>query len=188
MGETTAISWTDHTFNPWIGCSGSRPAASTATPRPWTSDGVKKLRWGPTAPRVRTSPANWKQPLKWNRKAAAEGVRRRVFCASMADVFEDRAELVPWRSDLFDLIQATPWLDWLLLTKRPENLPRMLPVWGGAFANIWLGTTVEDQQRANERIPALLAVPAAVHFLSCEPLLEHVHLRRRPLRDREARR
>jgi protein gp37 len=106
--------------------------------------------------------------------------RRRVFCASLADVFEDRPELDAPRQRLFDLILQTPNLDWLLLTKRPEVMADYLTgsfcgnnahAWGNGWPNVWLGVSVEDQQRAKERIPILLSVPAAVHWLSCEPLL-----------------
>lgn len=204
MAETT-IEWADYTFNPWVGCQRVSPgcehcyaeAYDKRVGGAWVAvdegrNRFKMLRWGPKAPRVRTSPANWKKPLKWDREAAEAGVRKRVFCASLADVFEDRAELVAWREDLFGLICMTPRLDWLLLTKRPENVTRLWPetirepggpgvaVTGGPgpveWRNVWLGTTVEDQRRANERIPQLLRVPAAVRFLSCEPLLEAVDL------------
>lgn len=121
------------------------------------------------------SPAYWKQPEKWNREAKRDGVRRRVFCASLADVFEDRPDLVSPRARLFRLIEECDALDWLLLTKRPENMLRLAAVWCGKWpANVWAGTTVEDQRRADERIPELLRVPAVVRFLSCEPLLEAV--------------
>jgi protein gp37 len=101
-----------------------------------------------------------------------------VFCSSLADVFEDRAELAPWREDLFDLIERTPNLIWQLLTKRPQNVrPMTRARWFyGLPANVWVGTTVEDQQRADERIPHLLNIPARVRFLSCEPLLDDVRL------------
>lgn len=199
MGENSSIQWTHHTFNPWVGCQRVSPGCTNCYAEAYdkrvggakiteVSAGVamtyKTLRWGPKAPRVRTSVQNWRKPLAWNRAAEAAGERHRVFCASLADVFEDRPELVEWRAQLFDLIDATKHLDWLLLTKRPENLSRMLP-WGrdpeeagSPWPNVWLGTTVEDQQRANERIPELLKVPAEVRFLSCEPLLERVDLSR----------
>ncbi|MDP1824926.1 MAG: phage Gp37/Gp68 family protein [Archangium sp.] len=209
MAENSKIAWTTHTFNPWWGCQRVSPGCQHCYAEALDkrvgggvdpADGVKKTRWGPKAPRLRTSPANWRQPLRWNRLALEVGERHRVFCASMADVFEDRPELATWRLDLFDLIRKTPQLDWLLLTKRPEGIRRllsaslalmppsfaqepgttahMLSMWltGDPPANVWLGTTVEDQQRADERIPALLSVPAVVRFLSMEPLLEHVEL------------
>lgn len=190
MGENSGIQWTHHTFNPWVGCQRVSPGCENCYAEAYDKrvggavdpfDGVKRLRWGPRAPRVRTSEANWRKPLKWNREAGEAGERHRVFCASLADVFEDRSELREWRTELFALIHATPNLDWLLLTKRPENIDRLWPkafIGPGAksWPNIWLGTTVEDQTRANERIPELVKVPAAVRFLSMEPLLEPVDL------------
>jgi protein gp37 len=113
----------------------------------------------------------------WDRKAKIAGIRNRVFCASLADVFDNQ---VPeeWRMELWSLIFCTPNLDWQLLTKRPQNIAKMLPAqWGIGWDNVWLGTTVENQQEADRRIPHLLDVPARVHFLSCEPLLGPVSLR-----------
>jgi protein gp37 len=104
-------------------------------------------------------------------------VRRKVFCCSLADVFDNQVPL-EWRADLWDLIAATPHLDWLLLTKRPQNMAKMLPdlaPWW-PWSNVWLGTTAENQIEADRRIPHLLATPAAVRFLSCEPLLGPLHL------------
>lgn len=141
-----------------------------------------RVKWGPQGTRQRTSVANWRKPLQWNRQAEREGRRFRVFCASLADVFEDRPELVPWRAELFGLIEQTPSLDWLLLTKRPENVVETLPTkwrphkWGRLPDNVWIGTSVEDQSAADARIPHLLRIPARVRFLSCEPLLGLVDL------------
>lgn len=201
MGENSSIQWTTHTFNPWVGCQRVSPGCEHCyaesydrrvggVPKNQRADPkVAESRWGPKGRRVRTAGANWKKPLAWSKTAEAAGERHRVFCSSLADVFEDRPELVAWRRDLFEVIRATPALDWLLLTKRPGNIKRL---WPGALTvngspwfnepgerdwpNVWLGTTVEDQQRADERIPELLKVPAVVHFLSCEPLLERVEL------------
>lgn len=133
---------------------------------------------------------DWSEPHRWNRAAEGAGERHRVFCcASMADVFEDRPDLAAARARLAALIRETPALDWLLITKRPENAARLwadawAASWNGAdslgfeWANIWLGTTVESQAMADERIPHLLRVPARGHFLSCEPLLGRVNLHR----------
>jgi protein gp37 len=114
----------------------------------------------------------WRGPVKWNRDAQAAGVRARVFCASMADVFEDHPDVGVHRDRLWPLIETTPWLDWQLLTKRPENVAAMVP-WSGTWpTNVWIGTSVETQRFADQRIPVLLALTgAAVRFLSCEPLL-----------------
>lgn len=178
MAENSKIEWTDSTFNPWVGCTKVSPGcdhcyAETQMVR------RKFVEWGPNAERRRTSEGNWKQPHKWNRDAAMTGVRRRVFCSSLADVF-DNAVPDAWRDDLWALIGATPFLDWLLLTKRPQNISKMLPrltdVLPRPWPNVWLGTTVENQAEADRRIPHLLAVPAAKRFLSCEPLLGPVDL------------
>lgn len=182
MGENSNIEWTDHTFNPWIGCTKVSPGCANCYAEREFDHRHHKAKWGAGQPRVRTSPGTWAQPLRWDRAAAKAGVRARVFCASLADVFDHEVD-PQWRSDLFALISQCPHLDWLLLTKRPENMTRMLPVgWltgeTEPWPNVWLGTTVENQATANERVPHLLEVPARVRFLSCEPLLGLVNLRR----------
>lgn len=163
MAENSQIEWCDHTFNPWIGCT-------------------KVSAGGPEGVRVRTSVANWKKPLKWNEQAKAARRRFSVFCASLADVFEDKPdqpEMDEWRRDLFALIDATPNLDWLLLTKRPENVQRLWPFgWYDeqfTWPNVRLGTSVENQEQADKRIPELLQIPAK-NFLSMEPLLGPVDI------------
>lgn len=136
--------------------------------------------WGPSATRIRTTPTYWKQPLKWNKRAESSGVRERVFCASWADVGEDHPDWVQPRRDLVQLIKATPALDWLLLTKRPENLVRLFrdAGWYGSWPkNVWAGCTVENQAAVDERIPHLLKVPASIRFLSCEPMLEPANIK-----------
>lgn len=184
MGENSSIQWTDHTFNPWIGCQKISPAckhcyAEVSTPARTLRAGGLEV-WGPpaTTERKRTSRANWLKPLAWNRTAERTGKRIKVFCASLADVFEDHPAVAPWRAELFTLIERTPLLDWQLLSKRPENLREMLPAsWlANPRPNVWLGTTVEDQASARDRIPELLATAAVVHFVSCEPLLEAIDL------------
>lgn len=181
MAETK-IEWADFTFNPWLGCSKVSPACRSCYAEAWAKrSGL--VQWGDQAERRRTSESNWRQPLKWNREAEQAGERRRVFCASLADVFEDHPTIMPgWRADLGRLILDTPNLDWLLLTKRTENVLRLAPdfwvyisgVIGGLPKNVWIGTTVENQEMADRRIPELLKIPAAVRFLSCEPLLEAI--------------
>lgn len=182
MSGNTEISWCDHTFNPWHGCEKVSPACANCYAEerskgwPGFYDGIKKpLLWGPDSERRFFGPKHWEEPLKWNRQAHKDGVRRRVFCASMADVFEDRDDLVQARADLFLTIEETPHLDWLLLTKRPENIESMLPKWshlnGRPFPNVWYGTTVENQEQATLRVPLLLQVPAVVRFISYEPAL-----------------
>lgn len=187
MTKNSSIEWTHHTFNPWWGCT-KVSAGCTHCYAEALSNRWRKAEWGPRGVRIRTSEANWREPLKWNRKAGAAGVRERVFCASMADVFEhkpDQPELDDWRRDLFRMIVKTPHLDWLLLTKRPhlvnETIERVTgfsdsEMWFAGARNVWIGTSVESQETADERIPHLLHIPASVRFLSMEPLLESVDL------------
>jgi protein gp37 len=183
MGENTAIEWADHTFNPWIGCTKVSPACDHCYAERLATARLG-VAWGPCAERRRTAASTWTQPLAWNRKAQREGRRFRVFCASLADVF-DNAVPAHWRGDLWQIIHETPHLDWLLLTKRPQNIAARLPdagrhgvpAWGAGWPNVWLGTTVENQAEADRRIPHLLSVPAAKRFLSMEPLLGPVDLR-----------
>ena len=183
MGKQTKIEWTHHTFSPWRGCTKVSPGcahcyAETMSKRNPAVLGV----WGDRGTRVIAAESYWRQPLKWNAAAAKAGERRRVFAASLADVFEDRPELCSPRQRLFHLIGQTPNLDWLLLTKRPENVGPLgvrQQLWypqDGLPRNVWLGTSVEDQACADERIPHLLRTPAAVRFLSVEPLLGPVDL------------
>lgn len=171
--KDSAIEWTHHTFNPWWGCQRVSPACENC----YAESLAKRYGhdvWGPGSDRRMMSDNHWRQPAVWNRT----GERQRVFCASMADVFEDRRELDKPRQRLFDLIGQTQNLDWLLLTKRPQNVDRMVPVDGWWPGNVWLGTTVEDQRRAEERMPHLLSHEARVRFLSCEPLLGPLDLRK----------
>lgn len=176
MGENTAIGWTDHTFNCWWGCLRVSPGCEHCYAEV-LREAHRPQDLGPakTTARRTFGEAHWREPLTWNRKAAKEGVRRRVFCASMADVFEDHPTANAEREKLWDLIRATPWLDWQLLTKRPDNIARMLPAdWGGGYPNVWLGTSVENSDYYH-RITALEAIPARVRFLSCEPLLGPIY-------------
>lgn len=181
MAENSSIEWTDHTFNPWIGCTKVSPACDNCYAETWAKRGGNGHLWKPLVQPRRSK--TWRDPIRWNAKAEAEGRRHRVFCASLADVFDNQVDPA-WREDLWALIHDTPHLDWLLLTKRPQNIAKMLPgtdgrwpsdysrgVWGDGWPNVWLGTTVENQAEADRRIPHLLAVPAKVRFLSCEPLL-----------------
>ena len=170
MGGNTKIEWTDATFNPWIGCQKVSAGclhcyAETLTQR------YKWVEWGPQGVRQRTSPGNWKKPLMWQRKAERDGVRRRVFCASLADIFDTQAPEGA-REDLWELIRTCPDLDWQLLTKRPENALTMLPVdWGRGYSNVWIGTTAEDQKAYDRRWPILQDVPARLRFVSYEPAI-----------------
>ena len=176
MAKNSHIEWTNHTFNPWWGCQKVSPACDNCYAEVWAKR-VGQTVWGYEAPRRFFGEAHWREPLKWNQQAFAARTRARVFCASMADVFERRASLNKERERLWNLIDHTPNLDWLLLTKRPQNILSMTP-WGDAWPqNVWVGTTVENQRLAELRLPYLLALPAAVRFLSCEPLLGPLDLR-----------
>ncbi|WP_375263235.1 phage Gp37/Gp68 family protein [Palleronia sp.] len=174
MAETS-IEWCDFTFNPWTGCQKVAPECDHCYAEGWAKRSGH-VGWGPTADRRRTTAATWSKPRKWDAVAGAKGIRRRVFVASLADVF-DNAVPDDWRADLWALIRECPNLDWLLLTKRPQNIAKMLPDdWGDGWPNVWLGTSAGTQETADRNIPALLAVPAAVRFVSAEPLLEFVDL------------
>jgi protein gp37 len=187
MGETTAISWCDSTFSPWVGCAKVSPGCQNCyaldydkrvggVPIGQRTDKTKPLlRWGPGAPRTRTSVAYWKQPLKWNRAAEKSGKRHRVFCGSLCDVFDAEAPEGAL-GDLLRLIDATPSLDWLLLTKRSGRLAEVRLDYGAWARNVWLGVTVENQEQAEKRIPLLLAQDVTVRFLSIEPQLGPVDL------------
>lgn len=180
MAENSKIEWTDHTFNPWIGCQKVSAgcdhcyAESLAKRYGWVEWGQRKT--DATEPSVggrkRTSEANWRKPILWDKDAKRTSKRPRVFCASLADVFDNQVDQ-SWRIDLFELIGNTEHLDWLLLTKRPENIAKMLPTnWNVEdYANVWLGTTCEDQDAYDRRWPILSKVPAAVHFISYEPAI-----------------
>lgn len=175
MGRDSKIQWTDHTFNPVWGCAkvseGCRHCyAETLSIR------FGKGIWGPKASRRTFGDKHWNEPRRWNRAAEKEEVRRRVFCGSMCDVFEDHPTVNVARVRLFELIQETPWLDWLLLTKRPENVLPFLDA--PLSSNVWMGTSVEDQAAADRRIPVLLKIPAAIRFVSAEPLIAPISFKK----------
>lgn len=177
MGENSKIEWTDHSFNPWWGCTKESAGCANCYAE------AQAARWGSwfgaDVPRRKMSDAYWREPLKWNKKALAEGVRRRVFCASMADICEDRDDLLTYRAELMRLIEQTPALDWLLLTKRPWNFNKMFGRrWNSDWPeNVWAGTTAENQDAADIRVPNLCDIQKAkVRFLSCEPLIGQVNL------------
>ena len=215
MAEDSKIQWTTHTMNPWRGCTKVSAGCANCYAETMSGRNPKVLGvWGPNGTRVVASEAQWRLPPKWDKAAALAGERHRVFCASLADVFEDwrgpmcdasgnrlhRGEgwvqgtvisrhwysespcddepepllTMGWvRFRLFDLIEQTPHLDWLLLTKRPENVAEMVPEkWHDGFPrNVWLGASVENRAEVG-RIDVLRRVPAAVRFLSVEPLVE----------------
>lgn len=177
MAENSGISWTDNTFNPWIGCTKVSPACDNCYAETW--DGrFGGGRWGPRASRTRTKVKNWNRVRRWQRDAAADGVNPIVFCASLADVFDNHRSIeTSWREDLWQLIRETPDLCWMLLTKRPQNIARFLPAdWGSGYANVALGASAENQEECDRRVTALLDVPAVCRFLSMEPLLGPVRV------------
>lgn len=202
--ENSKIEWTDHTFNPWIGCTKVSPACENCYAERDMDLRFGKAKWGPKGSRVMTSQAYWRKPIQWNREAMQAGRRYKVFCASLADVFESwdgpitsscgkhlvhgvngfitgdneqaescsRVTMGDVRRKLFELIDETPWLDWLLLTKRPENVVLHWP--GHARHNVLLGATVESQKMAFQRLPYLLSARGLFVervFVSAEPLL-----------------
>jgi protein gp37 len=202
MGANTGIQWADHTFNPWIGCTKVGPGCDHCYAERDFDIRLKRVQWGAGKPRLRTGDKNWQQPRRWNRKAALlrsawdtfiagyeglttselaargfhEPTRPRVFCASLADVFDNE---VPqeWRDALWALIRETPHLDWMLLTKRIGNVSKMLPAdWGDGYPNVWLGVTVVNQAEADRDIPKFLAIKAHTRFLSIEPVLGPIDL------------
>ena len=179
MAKDSKIEWTDHTFNPWVGCTKVSPGCDHCYAESWSKrSGL--VKWGKN-PRRRTSEAYWRAPLKWQALApfflSHRGRRQRIFCASLADVFDNKVDK-SWRADLFILIKSTPGLDWLLLTKRPQNIAKMLPAdWPAEGAhNVWLGTTAENQEHYDLRWSVLANIPAVVRFISYEPAIGPVRL------------
>lgn len=180
MAENTKIEWAHHTFNPWEGCQKVGPGCDNcyAEARNARFAGGQAVNWGPGAPRRRTSAGNWAMPVKWNRQAQAAGIRFRVFCASLADVFDNEVD-PQWREDLFTLIERTPHLDWLLLTKRIGNVGNMLPVpfdFDRHYPNVWIGATIVNQAEADRDLNKLLEIQARVHFISYEPALGPINI------------
>lgn len=178
MAENSKIEWTDHTFNPWLGCTNVSPGCDRCYAESWSKrSGL--VKWG-NNPRKRTSEGYWRAPLKWQADAAEfqakHNRRQRVFCASLADVFDNQVD-PKWRADLFTMIDNTPALDWLLLTKRPQNIRKMIPGnWGKGRPNVWLGTTAEDQVRYDMRWKHLQQIPAVIRFISYEPAIGPLRL------------
>lgn len=203
MGEVTKIGWTGRmvfdpvtgmvifrngaSWNPWIGCAHASEGCKFCYAEDQMDTRWGKVVWGNTAnsTRVRTSPENWGKLIQWNRKAEKEGIATRVFIASLADVFEPRAELTPWRRDMFALLERVRSLNLLVLTKRAGLMPEMIEEATGVEANewlrlnphVWLGTSVENQRWADERVPQLGKLKPTVRFLSVEPMLGPVDLR-----------
>ena len=173
------IEWTYYTFNIVWGCEKVSPACKFCY-----AEGTSRWRgfnnlWGPGSERRVLSESYWREPLKWDSAANKSGERRRVFCSSMADVFEDHATVNEQRERLWELIEITPHLDWLLLTKRPENFSRFLPWYESELSpkNVWLGVTAENQKYLDLRVPLLLEAAARFHFISYEPALGPIDAR-----------
>jgi protein gp37 len=195
MGKITGISWTDHTFQPWWGCTRVSPGCANCYAERYSKRWGFDI-WGPDKPRRFFGDKHWAEPLTWNRAAERDGVRRRVFCASMADVFEEHVGLDEQRARLWQLIEKTKSLDWLILTKRPENIERMLPQHWSSFGyfqlhnelpdgnpfprNVWLGITAENNDQFRERWLVLENVGrhwyVPVLFISAEPLLGPINM------------
>lgn len=177
MGEITTISWTDHTFNPWWGCTKVSPGCDHCYAESFDKR-VGGAHWGKGQPRREFGDKHWAEPVKWNRDAEKEGVRGRVFCASMADVMDDEAPNGA-RERLWSLIDATPGLTWQLLSKRPQRYERYLPE-RFIHGNVWLGATTEDQPRYDLRSSITRDAARARNLLwwiSYEPALGPLDIR-----------
>jgi protein gp37 len=182
--ENSNISWTDNTFNAWTGCTKVSAGCKRCYAEQLMDKRYGKVKWGPDGVRLRTSPEMWKKPIRWNRAAEKSGKRVKVFCGSLMDVFEDNQQVSNWRSELFDLIDKTPMLDWQLLTKRPEKIfilgadavGEVFNNWLAKHPNVWLGTSIENQEQAERRIPYLLNTCPSVRFLSVEPQIGRIDL------------
>lgn len=175
MGAVTKIEWCHHTFNPWWGCTQVSPLCDHCYAMMLDARWRKRAYWGPRAPRRYFADEYWGEPLRWDRLAALAGERRRVFCASMADVFDNKVDPAV-RDRLWQLIRRTRSLDWLLLTKRIGNAYRMLPDdWANGYPNVWLIVSV-DQAALDREVPKLIGLPAVVRGVSIEPQLAPVRI------------
>lgn len=175
MSANTPIEWTDHTFNIAWGCEKVSPGCAHCYADTLSTRFGQSV-WGKDKPRRTFGEKHWAEPLKWSRAAEKAGVVTRVFCSSMCDVFEDHPTIDAEREKLWPLIRETPWLDWQLLTKRPERiLPNLPSDWGEGYGNVWLGTSVESH-RYLLRAEMLAFVPARTRFISAEPLLRPLDL------------
>ena len=177
MAEITKIEWADHTFNPWIGCTKISPACDNCYAEERMGQRLKRVQWGAGEARSRTVKSNWRKPLTWNRKAEKAETRPFVFCASLADVFDNEVDPT-WRSDLFDLIEATPQLVWLLLTKRIGNVLNMID--RALPQNVAIGATIANQEEYDRDNQKLRLVKERLDplftFGSFEPLLGPITL------------
>lgn len=177
MGKDTSIQWTDHTFNPWWGCEKVSKGCANCYAETHANRFFDNL-WGQGSERRFLKDRYWDEPWKWNAAAFREGRKELVFCASMADVFEDRPELLPWRRRLWSMIEVTTSIVWQLTTKRPENIVHLVPEkWFDEWPdNVWLLTSVEDQESYEKRRYEMIGLDAPVRGLSIEPLLGPINL------------
>ncbi len=182
MGAQTGVEWADRTFSPWWGCQEVSTGCTNCYAKTWAKRWGRNTLWGARGRREPVSESTWGDPVKWDKQAAAAGRVDLTFCASMADVFEDHPDVVSLRKRLWELVYRTPNLIWMIPTKRPENVLDMVPQdwatygmisWPG---NVWIGTSVENDQTAAQRLNHLRRVPAPVRFVSAEPLLGPVDL------------
>ena len=172
----TKIQWTDRTWNPWRGCARVSPGCANCYAAAMSRRNPAVLgEWGHHAPRARAAEPCWRLPRAWDRQAAASGTRLRVFCASLADIFEGREDLIEDRARVWRLIQETPNLDWQLLTKQPVTALHWARSHGWP-GNAWLGISAETQRELDRRWPFAARVPALVHFISHEPGLKGIRL------------
>ena len=178
MAENSAISWTTHTWNPWMGCTKVSPACDGCYAEALMDKRYGKVQWG-NHPRIRTGKHTWNDPLRWQRQAEKDGTRPFVFCASLADIFDNQ---VPqdWRGEAFAVMRKTPNLVYLLLTKRPQNIVKLSGAVGGLPVNAALGSTCEDQPRADKNLAALqvakIELAPLFTFGSFEPLLSDIYI------------
>lgn len=178
MGENSKIDWCDHSFNPFWGCTKVSEACENCYAEAW----AKRCGFdcfGKGKPRRVFGQKHWTDPIRWDRKAKALGLKHKVFAGSMCDVFDEEAP-EGTRNALFGQILNTPNLIWILCTKRPQNIAPMTPSywWDVGFPeNIWMLVTAENQKRADERIPIVLQLPVKVRGVSIEPMLGPIDIR-----------
>jgi len=178
MGVNSKIEWCNHTFNPWWGCTEVSPACDNCYARTFANrlgfaeGGTKFPIWGKDAGRRFFGDKHWNEPVKWNAAAATAGKPAYVFCASMADVMEGHADLHAHRQRLFAVIELTPWLTWILLTKRPQNFRKMLPkTWLESPRPNVIGATTVESQDYMWRAVELSKTPFALRAVSAEPMV-----------------
>lgn len=177
MAENSKIAWCDHTMNFWMGCTKISPACDNCYAEDLMDHRYKKVSWGPHGKRQLTAQSTWRKPTQWNKKQHPDGRRWRVFTLSLGDFFDNQADKM-WRDEAWNIINHTENLEWLILTKRPQNIKNMLPSdWGDGYNNVRFGITVENQTEADRRIPIIRDVPAKLTpFISFEPLLGDIDL------------